>query len=253
MDPLLAAHAAHPPVNPTIAASLEPPSLTGWPQWQASCVNRLKRAGLRELHASEAGERLLLHVYWVGEQVTEIALCHPSFTDRPVWLERQMAQHLADEQRHTQSFEDALRARGAVPATQPPRADALSRWKIWRWQRLATSFAPRFAQGAWVPAFAIGLCAEQMATRVLTRHCDAIGDQHPLYPLLSSVLADEARHVRMCQHTLTRMVQPGEQAALVALLAQVRAVDRAFGITGALGLLLAAWVLRLMRWARPQR
>lgn len=223
----------------------ELPALSGWPAWQARWVDALKRNAVVDLHASKAGERLLLRMYLAGEQATEIALRHQSFDNRPEWLVHQMAQHLAEEQGHALAFEGALAACGGGQHTAPAQPDWLSRWKIRRWQSAARRFSPHFVQGALVPAFAIGLCAEQMATRVLTRHCQAIGPHHPMHRLLSGVLADEARHVRLCQHTLARLVEPGEQAALSRLLAQVRAVDRAFGVSGALGLWLAG---KLLRW-----
>lgn len=228
-----------------VLRATEPPSLTGWAGWQARWVDKLKRTALHDLHASRRGEMLLLRMYLAGEEATEIALRHQSFGNRPPWLVRQMAQHLAEEQGHAQAFGAALRARGGVPRTQLAKPDWLSRWKIGRWQALAARFSACFGQGALVPAFAIGLCAEQMATRVLTRHCQVIGPRHPMHHLLAGVLADEAKHVRLCQHTLSRLVQPDEQAALSRLLAEVRAVDRAFGISGALGLLLAG---KLQRW-----
>ena len=49
----------------------------------------------------------------------------------------------------------------------------------------------------------------------------------------------------MCTHTLARLVAPHEHAALEGLLSEIRRIDRAFGITGALGLLAAGWALRL--------
>jgi hypothetical protein len=241
----------------TLAAlpgSLAPPALGGWPRLQARWVDGIKRAALRQLHASAAGEALLLRIYLIGEEATELALQRELQAERPDWLQRQMDQHLAEEQAHAQAFAAAWAARGGPPpqaaATHAP--DWLSRRKIAQWRRLALRHAPHFASGLLVPAFAIGLCAEQMATRVLQRHCAVLRQQagpHPLLPLLAGVLADEARHVRLCAHTLARLVAPAEQAALDRLLAEVRRVDRAWGVTGALGLLLAGLALRL----RPAR
>lgn len=233
-----------------LPALLAPPAWRGWPRWQARGVDWLKRLALRQLHASAAGEALLLRIYLIGEEATELALQRELLAERPDWLQRQMDQHLAEEQAHAQAFAQAWAARGG-PAPQAATGQApdwLSRRKITQWHRLALRHAPRFASGVLVPAFAIGLCAEQMATRVLQRHCEVLqtlpGPQ-PLQPLLARVLADEARHVRLCAHTLGRLVPPAEQAALAELLAEVRAIDRAWGLTGALGLLVAGLVLRL--------
>ncbi|NRR30778.1 hypothetical protein HSX11_11375 [Oxalobacteraceae bacterium] len=238
------------------------PGLQGWPRLQAQLVDRIKRAALRQLHASAAGERLLLRTYLIGEEATEIALQRDLITQRPDWLVRQMDRHLAEEQQHAQRFAAALAERvpasassrrgvphagmtqGNSPAAQS-QPDFLSRRKIATWQRLAHTYAPRFEQGMLVPAFAIGLCAEQMATRVLDRHCSTISTRHTLHPLLSSVLADEARHVRLCSRTLMRLAAPSEQATLAELLEKIRAVDRSWGITSAVAMLLAGCVLRI--------
>ncbi|MEC5161963.1 hypothetical protein ACFDR9_004363 [Janthinobacterium sp. CG_23.3] len=232
---------------PTAPACVRAPPLRGWPAWQARLVNAIKRAALRQLHASAAGERLLLRIYLIGEEATEIALQRELIGARPDWLARQMDQHLADEQRHAQAFAAALAERGAPHV--PGEPDWLSRRKIGQWQRLARRHAGQFASGLLVPAFAIGLCAEQMASRVLQRHCALIGPRHRLHPLLSGVLADEERHVRLCSHTLARLVAPREQPALAALLHEIRGIDRAYGVTGALGMYLAGLALRL----RPAR
>ncbi len=226
-------------------ACLQVPPLRGWPAWQARLVDRIKRAALRQLHASAAGERLLLRIYLIGEEATEIALQRELIGARPDWLARQMDQHLADEQRHAQAFAAALAARGGRHV--PSQPDWLSRRKIAQWQGLAQRHAGKFSSGLLVPAFAIGLCAEQMATRVLQRHCALIGRQHPLHPLLSGVLADEDRHVRLCARTLARMVAPLEQPALAALLREIRTIDRSYGVTGAIGMYLAGLALRLRR------
>jgi hypothetical protein len=87
---------------------------------------------------------------------------------------------------------------------------------------------------------------------VLRRHQAVLSEQahdHPLRPLIDRVLVDEERHVRLCAHTLARLVAPHEQPALARLLTEVRAVDRAWGLTSALGLWLAGVALRL----RPRR
>ena len=50
--------------------------------------------------------------------------------------------------------------------------------------------------------------------------------------------------------TLTRRVAAPEQAALAALLDEIRTIERGFGVTGALGLYVAGLALRL-RSPRP--
>jgi hypothetical protein len=228
-------------------ACLQPPRLRGWPALQAWLVHRVKRAALRQLHASAAGEILLLRIYLIGEKATEQALQRELVAAPPDWLARQVEHHLAEERQHAQWFTAALRERGAV--LPPAEPDRLSRRKIARWQRLAQRHAPHFSHGLLVPAYAVGLCAEQMATRVLQRHCALIGPQHALHPLLARVLGDEDRHVRLCGATLQRCVAPHEQARLAALLGDIRRIERGFGVTGAVAMYLAGLALRL----RPGR
>ena len=246
-----AGSAATPPA--ALVASLDgllPPALQGWPALQARLVHHVKRAALRQLHASRAGERLLMRLYLAGEESSEQALQRQMRANAPAWLLRQCDQHLADEERHARLFAQAIAARGGArpagtahePAAQP---DWLSRRKLARWQSLIQRHAPHFGAGALVPAYAIALAAEQTAVRILERHCDLIGPGHALHALLSGVLADEQRHTRMCSHTLQRCVAPHEQAHLAQLLREARANERRFGVTGAIGMWIAGVGLRL--------
>jgi hypothetical protein len=225
----------------------------GWPRLQALLVDRVKRAALRRLHASNAGELLLLRMYLVGEESTEQALQDDLMpTDLPGWLSRQARQHLAEERQHVHAFAGAIAQRGGAAGAGEP--DWLSRRKIARWKRLAQCQAVLFSQGVLVSAYAIGLCAEQMGVRVLRRHCDTIGAGHALYPLLAGILADETRHVRLCEQTLRRMVTPQELPSLEALLRRIRRIERGFGVSGAAAMYLAgcicAWRSRAPRLAR---
>lgn len=227
--------------------ALDAPPARGWARVQQIAVDLIKRAALRQLHATRAGERLLLRIYLIGEIATEQTLQQELLAQRPAWLVRQMDQHLAEEQAHARAFASALSERGgkaALDGDAPPKPDWLSRRKIAQWNRLAERHAVHFAGGLLVPAFAVGLCAEQMASRVLSRHCSVIGPHHPMHPLLDRVLADEARHVRLCGHTLSRLVLSHERDALATLLHEVRAIDRAWGVTGALGMWFAGVALR---------
>ena len=241
---------AETPLAPTGFDCLAAPRLRGWPALQARLVHHVKRAALRQLHASRDGEILLLHLYLVGEESSEQALQRELRASAPDWLSRQLDQHLADEQLHARLFADAIAERGghAQPAASPeeaPQPDWLSRRKLARWQRLIRRHAPHFSHGGLVPAYAIGLAAEQMASRILQRHCALIGTGHALHPLLTRVLADEDRHIRLCSHTLQRCVAPHEEARLAQLMREVRNTERGFGITGALGMYLAGMALRL--------
>lgn len=225
-------------------AAFAAPRLRGWPRLQAWLVDRVKREALRQLHASRAGELLLLRVYLIGEEATEKTLQHELMPTAPAWLQRQVDQHLREEQEHSELFAAAMRERGMQPPAEL-RPDWLSRAKIGRWQRIARRHAPHFQQGVLVPAYAIGLCAEQMAERVLSRHRAVLPADHPLQPLLARVLHDEGKHVRLCMRTLSLSVSEAEMPHLQHLLAEARAVDRSFGVSGAVGMYLAGVWLRL--------
>ena len=223
---------------------LEVPELHGAARLQAYLVDRIKRAAIRRLHCSVHGERWLLHMYLIGEEATERALHEDWAGEPPAWLVPRMQQHLADEQRHAQLFAQALQDRGVqVAAAHAP--DWLSRRKIMRWRSLAQRHASFFGQGVLVPAYAIGLCAEQMAMRVLARHCATIRKGHSMHALLASVLADEARHVRLCEDSLQRLVTPSEADHLATLLREIRAIDASFGVSGALAMYAIAWLQSL--------
>jgi ATP-dependent exoDNAse (exonuclease V) beta subunit len=199
---------------------------------------------------------LLLRLYLVGEESSEQALQRELRTSAPGWLARQLDQHLADEQLHARLFAEAIAERGgsaqaAASPEEAPRPDWLSRRKLARWQALIRRHAPHFTHGGLVPAYAIGLCAEQMASRILQRHTALIGPRHALHPLLARVMADEERHVRLCSRTLQRCVAPQERPRLARLMREVRDTERGFGITGAIGMLAAGLALRLRPGAAP--
>ena len=242
---------ATPPAAPGASLDgLQPPALHGWAALQARLVHHIKRAALRHLHASRAGERLLLRWYLVGEESSEQALQREMRANAPDWLLRQCDQHLADEQGHARLFAQAIAARSghgplAAAPEQAAQPDGLSRRKLARWQSLIRRHAPHFGAGALVPAYAIALAAEQTAVRILQRHCDVIGPGHALHALLSGVLGDEQRHTRLCSHTLQRCVAPHEQAHLAQLLHEARANERRFGVAGAIGMWIAGVALRL--------
>ena len=187
-------------------AAFAAPRLRGWPRLQAWLVDRIKRAALRQLHASRAGELLLLRVYLIGEEATEKTLQHELMPTAPAWLQRQVDQHLREEQEHSELFAAAMRERGMQPPAEL-RPDWLSRAKIGRWQRIARRHAPHFQQGVLVPAYAIGLCAEQMAERVLSRHCSVLPADHPLRRAKNLLLTPHVAGNMTLGYTCERNVQ----------------------------------------------
>lgn len=230
---------------------LEVPTLQGLQKWRANMVDRIKRSALHQLHCSRGGEMLLLRMYLVGEEATECALLEDWTQEAPQWIQQQVAQHLTDERHHARAFAQELRLRGSVvsEAAGTAQPDRISLGKIMKWRKLSLDYAPRFTQGLLVPAYATGLCAEQMAMRVLKRHCDLIGDQHAMHPLLARVLSDEIRHVQQCQDMLKKLVEPTEIPALERLLFSIRAIDASFGITGALGMYAAGIFYRVFSFS----
>ena len=226
-------------------ACLQVPAAGPLAALQARLVDRIKRAATRQLHASPGGERLMLRIYHAGEEASQQLFHKEIITGAPPWLQRQLRQHQAEEEGHTKLFADALAAHGAARGTGLSPT-GLSQRKIARWTRLRDKHAAHFGNGSVVTLYAILMCAEQMAMRIMDRHCDTIGAGHPLFPLFSRVLADEVRHVRLCAHTLQRLVAEHEAAPLVALLADIRSIETRFGVTGALGMYAAGLAYRAL-------
>ena len=86
--------------------------------------------------------------------------------------------------------------------------------------------------------------------RLSLRRADGQGEAlllpgDPPDPLLARVLHDEGKHVRLCMRTLSLSVSEAEMPHLQRLLAEARAVDRSFGVSGAVGMYLAGVWLRL--------
>ena len=232
------------PMEAAPLACLDEPAARGLARLRAWLVDRLKRRALKHLHRTRSGELLVLRMCLIAERATEATLHEDLAPQAPDWLQKQIAWHLAEEQTHVRLFADEITKRGA-PVDLSAKPDWISARKIARWRALALRYAPRFQAGVLVPTYAVGMCAEQMATRVVKRHVETIGDAHPLAPVLHQVLHDEDKHVRLCRATLQRAVRPAEQAALAALLAEVRAIDRGWGVRGALWMYAAGLAYRL--------
>jgi len=228
-------------------ACLAIPAPRGLAALQARLVDRIKRAAIRQLHASPGGERLLLRLYLDGEEASLQILQDRLTAEQPEWVTRQVRQHLAEEEVHTRLFAAAL----GKTTTARLAPEGLSRRKMARWRRLSGRYTSQFEAGSLVPAYATALCAEQMAVRIMRRHCETIGAEHALYPLFFRVLGDEERHVRLCAHTLQRLVAPHEAAPLARLLAEIRAVDAAFGISGAVAMHAAGLLYRALACVQP--
>lgn len=218
-------------------ACLQAPPPAGWERLRARLVDVVKRAAIRLLHRNRPGELLLLRMYFLAESATVHGIAHDVRPmPMPDWLVAVNARHLEEEGVHIKLFSAAIKARdGTLPNAR--QLDPLSRYKLGRWVAIAQRYRSRFAWDGLVPAYAIGLCAEQMALRVLERHRRTIAPGHPFQALLDRVWQDEAQHVATCAQVLQKLVSPEEAGHLRALLGELRRVDLAWGLTSAIGLL----------------
>ena len=220
---------------------------------QAFLVNAIKRRALVALHATRRGEALLLNMYLWAEEGAEGAVLRKALaTGMPQWLAEQTDRHLRDEERHAALLRKRLADLGAAPGGL--KVDALSRWKLRSLEKLAGESAAGFRQGVKVPIFAIAYRLEAMGVRVLERHLEVCsqlaergGEVAPTRELLQQVTADERHHVQACERVLQRLVtDDDEQPKLAKLLGRIDAVERAFGVCGAVGMLAVGYAFQLL-------
>jgi hypothetical protein len=221
---------------------------------QARIVGAVKRRAVLALHATPHGEALLLNLYlWAEEGAEGAVLTDALAGSLPAWLAANVARHARDEERHAAWLRARLVALGAP--VRAPAVDAISRWKLRRLRALASDARGRFRAGAAVPLFAVAQRMEAMGVRVLERHVAALaaaedGAAHPTRLVLERIVADERQHVGACGRALEALVEPDELQALAAVLRRVDAIERSFGVLGALGLLAAGYGLRARAAAR---
>jgi hypothetical protein len=204
----------------------------------------IKRRAIRALHATPAGEALLLNLYlWAEEGAEAAVLADVRAGGLPDWLGAQVERHARDEARHAALLRARLAELGA--AARAPAVDPLSRWKLRRLRAIVARERTRFRAGAAVPLFAVAHCMEAMGVRVLERHIGVLGAAHATGALLTTIVADERHHVAACARALAALVGPEERPALEALRRRIDAVERSFAVLGALGLLAAGVALRV--------
>ncbi len=205
----------------------------------------VKRRALRVLHKTPEGEAVLLGVYLAGEEQAESAVLLDAVVESaPLWLARSMERHRADEQRHAGLFRARLVAIGAEPTA--PALDPVSAWKLRRLRALGPRFSHKFRAGISVPLLAVAWRMEVMGVRVFARHVEVLearGGQDATLSLLRNVLADERRHEASAKHSLDRLLGEDEGDRFQALVREVDAIERSFGITGAFLLLaMGGWL-----------
>jgi len=214
-----------------------------------------KRAAVRTLQKSRAGEALLLNVYLFGEEHAESsALAELAERAAPAWLHARIAKHRDDERRHAIMLREQLFRLGLE--AQPPRLDRFSALKLQRIRALIDGYAPRFEHGHLVTLLAAALVLEEMAARVFARHAAQLDPSHPLHLTLERILLDEKKHVRLCEDSLSKLVSAGEAEALDELLRDIRRAERSLRTPGAALLLCAGvglWMKEQVAAAMPQR
>lgn len=241
---------------------------------QAFLVNAIKSHAIAVLHSTVRGEALLLRIYlWAeeGAEKTEnteraeqriegAVLGDVIAADLPGWLADQIARHAQDEERHATLLRRRLAEMGAD--ARRVDIDPLSRWKLRAIEKVALASAAGFRAGRAVPLFAVAHRMEAMGVRVLERHLRALARIEarrqvdvPARELLREIAADERRHVELCARALRALVHGDEAPLLGDLLRRIDAIERAFGICSAIGLVAAGYGFKIAaaaaRWSRP--
>ncbi len=213
---------------------------------QRRAVDSIKRHALTMSLASPRAQAAILTEYLWGEEGAESsALQNTAAAAAPPWLGKLVTRQLADEQRHAALLRARLTELGAEGRPPP----ALARAKLWWLQRACAPYASSFAAGPIVIMLAVAAQLEATGVRVFGRHL-AVLEEHaaadPLAAILGSILADEQRHARSCAAAVDKLVEPRERPVLSELRERIATVDRAFGVTIAIGywVLIAARVLR---------
>jgi hypothetical protein len=219
---------------------------------QRRAVDGIKRHALTMSLGSPRAEAQILKEYlWTEESAESDALRRTiAGAEPPGWLAKLITRQLADERRHAEILRGRLAALGA-PVDRPP--PAILRAKLWWLERACAPYAAAFAAGPIVALLALAAQAEATGVRVFGRHLDVLEEHEraeagidSTAEVMRSILADEKRHARSCAAALERLVLEEERGALAELRGRIAAIDRAFGVTIALGywMWIAAHALR---------
>jgi hypothetical protein len=216
---------------------------------QRRAVDSIKRHALvMSLRSPRAQAAILTEYLWGEEGAESSALQKTAAAEAvPAWLGKLVARQVADEARHA----SLLRARLAELGVQGSPPPALAKAKLWWLERACAPYRGAFAAGPIVVMLAVAAQLEDTGVRVFGRHL-AVLEQHaatdPLAAIVRSILADEQRHARSCAAAVEKLVHTHERPALAELRDRIARVDRAFGITIALGY----WVLVASRALRDR-
>ncbi|MDX2086558.1 MAG: ferritin-like domain-containing protein [Kofleriaceae bacterium] len=199
---------------------------------QRHAVDGIKRHALRMSVASRRAQAHILTEYLWSEEGAETAALHrTSDAAPPAWVEKLVANQLADEQRHAALVRERLLALGAPIDRHPPR---LVRAKLWWIERATARYMHAFAAGPAVVLLAIAAQLEGTAVRMFSRHLAVLEERRPSDPIttmLRTIVADEQRHAKSCATAVDRLVRDDERAALESLRETIARIDRSFGVT----------------------
>lgn len=211
---------------------------------QRRAVDSIKRHALSLSRSSARAQAGILTEYlWAEEGAESSALQRTAAASAPAWLGKLVANQLADEARHAALLRDRL---GALGAAVDRPAPGIAKLKLWWLERAVAPYRCAFAAGEIVVMVAIAAQFEATGVRVFERHLGVLAPDDPLHEMLASIVADERRHARSCAAALEKLVAPGERFLLAELRERIAGVDRALGVTIAVGFwcLVAARVLR---------
>ena len=209
---------------------------------QRRAVDSIKRHALvMSLRSPRAQAAILTEYLWGEEGAESSALQKTAAAEAtPPWLGKLIGRQLADEARHAELLKTRLAELGATGDLGPP--PALAKAKLWWLERACARYQTAFSAGPIVVMLAVAAQLEATGVRVFGRHL-AVLEEHaagdPLAEIVRSILGDEQRHAKSCAAAVEKLVHAHERPALAELRARIAEVDRAFGITIALGY----WVL----------
>ena len=218
---------------------------------QRDAVDSIKRHALVMSQQSPRAQAQILTEYLWAEEGTESAALQRTAAAEttPSWLDKLIRRQLDDERRHAELLRGRLAELGTT-IRQPP---ALARAKLWWLERACADYLGAFEAGPIVVWLAIAAQFELTGVRVFARHLDVLeAKEHesrtidPTAEIVRSIIADERRHAKSCAAALERLVLDRERPQLAELRARVAMVDRAFGVTLAVGfwLLVATFAMR---------
>ncbi|MCE9575684.1 MAG: hypothetical protein K8W52_21210 [Deltaproteobacteria bacterium] len=217
---------------------------------QHRAVDAIKAHALAlALPSRRARARILTEYLWIEEGAESTALHRATGPDAPAWVQTLVDRQLADERRHARLLRELLAGLG----TEPPPPPALARAKLWWLERACAPYRDAFSAGPIVALLAAAAQLEATGVRMFARHLAvlearerATGSADPTAAVMRAILADERRHAKSCAAAARKLVRADERDRFEAMRARIAAIDRAFGVTMALGfwLLIAGRALR---------